>query len=423
MRRKRRIEVNAGLILVITVIACSRCFAQQVQQQVLYSFCSLTNCEDGALPHGSLVFDNPGDLFGTTVEGGANCQGPGQGGCGTVFELSPSGGGGWTETVLYSFCVNDIQGCPDGASPVAGLIFDKLGNLYGTTQNGGTYGPGTVFELSPPFNQQGVWTETVLWSFGAKADGGYPLSNLIFDTSGRLYGTASEGGAYGGGMVFRLSPTGEGQWSEEILYSFGPSPADGFDPKAGVTFDESGNLYGTTVEGGSSGLGLGVVYRLKPNAQPPWTENVLFRFQPETGANPISNVSFDSVGNLYGTVSSSANGGVFRLSPSRKETSLLFQGSPGPAIPYAGVLIDKNSLYGTTVAGGNQDQGTVFAVHGTTATVLYSFCSAANCLDGYAPQAAVIGREGNLFGTTFSGGANGEGGVVYEISSELSESR
>jgi uncharacterized repeat protein (TIGR03803 family) len=153
----------------------------QVQEKVLYSFCSTANCTDGAAPSGNLLFDAARNLYGTTAGGGSNCQKNDSGGCGTFFELSPSQGGTWTESVLYSFCAGDIQGCPDGQNPYAGLIFDNQGNLYGTTQNGGVHGLGTVFQLSPPSEPGALWSEAVLWSFGAKDDGQYPLSSLIFD--------------------------------------------------------------------------------------------------------------------------------------------------------------------------------------------------------------------------------------------------
>jgi uncharacterized repeat protein (TIGR03803 family) len=390
--------------------------AQQQQQKVLYSFCSAAKCLDGWAPHGRLVFDSNGNVYGTTFGGGANCQGIGEGGCGTAFELSPSGDGTWTETVLYSFGANST----DGAYPSAGLIFDGNGNLYGTTQNGGTYGLGTVFQLRPPSDRESSWAEAVLWSFGAKGDGGYPFSDLIFDKPGNLYGTASEGGAYGAGIVFRLLPGSGGQWSEQILSSFGPTTSGGYDPEAGVTLDSLGNLYGTTVAGGSNGLGLGVVYRLSPTHQLPWAETVLFRFSADTGGNPLSTVSFDAAGNLYGTVSEYGgfNGGVFRLSPHsrNREHGVLFGGAPGAAVPYAGVLIGGSSLYGTTVLGGTQNQGSVFEIRGTTQTVLYSFCSLPACADGSSPNSAVIARDGILYGTALNGGANGEGGVVYQVS-------
>lgn len=263
----------------------------------------------------------------------------------------------------------------------------------------------------------------VLWSFGAPGDGRDPPSRLVFDTSGNLYGTAAGGGTYGGGTVFQLVPTGSGQWSENILLSFGPDPYNGAEPEAGVTFDKSGNLYGTTAEGGSHDHGgAGVAYRLSPNSQLPWTETVLFRFTQAKGGAPLSELGFDNLGNLYGTLSSWGNngeGGVFKLSPGHENT-ISFSGTPYPASPLAGVLIDESILYGTSTIGGSQDGGTVFKIQGKTDTVVYSFCSQPNCTDGKFPAAAVISRGKSLFGTTTNGGTNGIGGVVFQISETAS---
>jgi len=231
-----------------------------------------------AFPSG-LIFDQSGNLYGTTYVGGSgNCHldvSPHEtyGGCGTAFELSPNGSGGWTDTVLYNFLgLFSTQGGNDGAYPSAGLTFDKTGNLYGTTVEGGiagcagNVGCGTVFELSP--SGSGGWTETVLHRFqGIAKDGAYPYSGLIFDQSGSLYGTAYYGGSglYGwDGTVFELSPNGSGGWVDTTLYSF-QAGNDGSNPASGLVIDQSGSLYGTTVAGGGTGCGgggCGVVYEV-----------------------------------------------------------------------------------------------------------------------------------------------------------------
>ena len=384
----------------------------QAQYSVLYSFCSSANCADGAGPSGKLVSDKLGNLYGTTAGGGAYQAG-------TVFELSPSNGN-WTETVLYNFCLNKVRDCPDGYNPVAGPTFDNVGNLYGTTQGGGAYGLGSVFKLTPPSTQGAAWTEAVVWSFGAQGDGKEPVSNVIFDASGNLYGTTSSGGAYNGGTAFQLVPTAGGQWSENILLSFGFDPFNGYDPRAAVAFDTSGNLYGTTVEGGAHGNdGWGVLYKLSPTSQLPWTETVLFRFRTGTGANPLSAVNFDSGGNLYCTLSAwgvNGAGGVFRLTSQGREHTVFFSGTPDGASPAAGVLIHGNTLYGTTELGGSVNGGALFKLEGATKTILYSFCSEAGCADGTHPVATLISRSNSLYGTAVDGGANGKGGVVFEIS-------
>jgi uncharacterized repeat protein (TIGR03803 family) len=280
-------------------------------EQVLYSFCSQTNCTDGAYPLAGLIFDAAGNLYGATYNGGIYpC---GAYGCGTVFELSPTAGGGWTETVLHSF-----GNGTDGAFPYAGLIFDAAGNLYGTTTGGGTYRGGTVFQLTPTAG--GGWAEQVLYSFCSQTnctDGGGP-GGLIFDAAGNLYGTTGGGGAYGGGTVFELSPTAGGGWTEKVLHSF--NGTDGTGPSA-VIFDAAGNLYGTTEYGGAYGgnLGDGTVFELTPTAGGGWTEKVLHSFGNGTdGAWPLAGLIIDAAGNLYGMtwIGGDYGGGtVFALTP------------------------------------------------------------------------------------------------------------
>ena len=200
-------------------------------EKVLYSF---SGGADGSDPFGALIFDGAGNLYGTTYQGGSSSVG-------TAFELTPAGGGTWTEHVLHNFSTGT-----DGSGPQAGLIFDAAGNLYGTTNGGGTYNHGTVFELMPAGG--GGWTESVLHSFGSGTDGSGPYGSLIFDGAGNLYGTTYLGGSYGGGTVFRFNAQGE-----VLLYSF--SGADGKNPSAGLVLDAAGNLYGTTYLGGASNQG------------------------------------------------------------------------------------------------------------------------------------------------------------------------
>jgi uncharacterized repeat protein (TIGR03803 family) len=225
-------------------------------EKVLHSF----NDTDGAYSSAGLIFDKNGNLYGTTLEGGD--YGCSASGCGTVFELTPTAGGGWTETVLLNFNGSD------GSGPQAGLIFDAAGNLYGTTVGGGTncppFGCGTVFELTPTAG--GGWTEKVLHSFGNGTDGANPFAGLIFDAAGNLYGTTYGGGTYrcgasGCGTAFELTPAAGGSWTETVLYSFSRGN-DGFEPEAGLIFDSAGNLYGTTAVGGT--YDGGTVFELTP---------------------------------------------------------------------------------------------------------------------------------------------------------------
>jgi uncharacterized repeat protein (TIGR03803 family) len=284
-------------------------------ETVLYSFGAYTN--DGARPSGTLVFDKSGNLYGAASEGGQGLCPSNGGGCGAVFELSPKIGGGWTESTLYSF-----TGGADGESPNSPPIFDQSGNLYGTTKSGGNAsvciarfpppGCGTVFELSP--NGKGGWTEMTLYTFQGGNDGGNSSAGLIFDPVGNLYGTTEYGGgggcsslfaSPGCGTAFELSPSSTGGWTETILHSFQVA-SDGENPYAGLIFDQSGNLYGTTT-GGPNG-GDGTVFELIPNESGGWTESIVYSFQgtnyggpPNDGQGPYGGVILDQAGNLYGT--------------------------------------------------------------------------------------------------------------------------
>src|SRR5580698_1281682 len=296
--------------LCATLMALSLLFATcvlsfaQAQENVLWSFGSAP--DDGSGPVSSLVLDNAGNLYGTTPYGGT---GNGTGFGGVVFELSPQSDGSWNETILYNFC--SLTNCLDGKTPEAALVMDAAGNLYGATEYGGNQfrsgcnfggaeGCGTAFELSP---QSGGWIEKVIYNFCSDFDGTYctdgmsPVAPLTFDASGSLYGTSEAGG---GGDVFKLTPSSDG-WKETVLYNFcsimrGHYCVDGDGPMAGVTFDKSGNLFGTTEYGGR--YSHGVVFKLTPIGSG-WTEEAIFDFYVSGGS--VSPVSFDSAGNLYST--------------------------------------------------------------------------------------------------------------------------
>lgn len=328
---------------------------------LLYKFTH--NDLGGVHPQGDLVLDSAGNVYGTTVDGGANKSACAGAGCGVVFELSPpSNGGLWTETVLYSFCSQ--PNCADGANPEASVIFDSAGNLYGTTENGGDLGIGAVFELSSGLG--GSWTEKVI--YGLDEGGRNPTSGLLFDSLGNLYGTM-QGGDENGGMVFELSPSGQ-TWQFSALYAFdGLNGTDGYDPAAGVIFDLSGNLYGTTAAGGAAGFGT--VYELTPNAGV-WTESILYNFAGgNDGATPESSLAIDSEGNLFGTTSAGGGrrnlGTVFRLTngTSGEWTENVFQFSSNGlgALPTTPVTLGTSGqVYGTTFLGGSGDMGVMFRI-------------------------------------------------------------
>ena len=247
-------------------------------EKVLHSF----NGNDGRAPWDGVILDAAGNVYGTTYWGGTDNYG-------TVFELSPNANGRWTEKVLHSF-KNDRK---DGALPYAELVLDQTGNLYGTTSAGGTKEDGIVFQLSP--NRDGSWTEKVLHSFSG-ADGKLPFGGLIFDEVGNLYGTTLGGGAGNDGTAFELSPKRDGTWTEKLLHSF--NGKDGAYPRARLIFDTAGNLYGTAGIGGR--YFVGTVFRLRP-ANGRWDLTVVHTFKDHPGAVPDAPLIFDANGNLYGT--------------------------------------------------------------------------------------------------------------------------
>ncbi len=316
------------------------------KKTILYNFMGGT---DGTEPHGSLVIDAGGNLYGTTEYGGdlgVLCAG--MQGCGVVFKVDPTG----HETVLYSF-----TGGADGAQPLAGLMLDSTGNLYGTTAGGGigecdywAVGCGVVFKLDP------TGKETVLYSFAGGTDGGVPASPLIADSSGNLYGMTSGVGAGTNGSVFRVDTAGK----ETILHAFSGEP-DGSQPYGSLVRDGAGNLYGTTYGGGIFDLnqcgygGCGVVFKITPTGK----EHVLYSFAGGAGGwGPTAGLARDNLGNLYGTTALGGAGVdccgvVFELNPKRQETLLhTFTGGADGGSPETGLILDKaGNLYGTALQG------------------------------------------------------------------------
>ena len=411
--QRERLSIRLRSMLAIVTLALFATSTYAATEKVLYSFDD--NGKDGYGPKAGLIFDSAGNLYGATYQGGANAVG-------AVFELTPQSGGGWTETLLYSF-LNDGK---DGTFPYGTLIFDASGNLYGTTSTGGAFGYGTVFELMP--KAKGVWKEKVLHNFNAGngKDAGSPLAGLIFDGSGNLYGTSEFGGAYDYGTVFQLTPTAGGGWKEKVLHSFNPNGKDGVAPYAGLVVDASGNLYGTTLEGGV--FDLGTAFELTPKTGGGWTEKVLHSFNSngKDGFIPFSSLILDGSGDLYGGTSvggTKSGGTIFELTPKTgggwKEKILFnFEYAHG-SDPYGKLLFDASgNLYGTTGTGGLYAGGTAFELIQNESgkwseKVLHNFNDDGK--DGYDPYAGLIfDGAGNLYGTTIDGGVYG-GGTVFEI--------
>ena len=410
--RLRAVAVGFAAVLSLT------CAWAADHKTVLYSF---GNPPDGYGPFGNLIMDAAGNLYGTTGGGGVYCS-PFYS-CGTVFKLSRTEGGGWTEVVLHSFGSGN-----DGRSPNGSLIMDDDGNLYGTTSSGGVPGGGTAFKLSPDGN--GGWTETVLYNFGGGNDGDYPDCGLLMDTAGNLYGSTLYGGAYGWGTVFELSPNGSGGWTETVLHSFNYSSNDGHSPIGSLVMDAAGNLYGTTYNGGAfcQSTGCGTVFELS-HGEGGWTETLLHSFNANDGSGPEAGLVMDAAGNLYGTTFQGGNlggllcapfgcGTVFEVSPVAgggwTETTLYsFNGQPDAGYPQFSLILDtRGNLYSTTSMGGSDNYGTAFELSprqgGWRETVLYSF-ELVN--DGGPTSGLIIDRAGDLYGAT----SGGDEGLIYEL--------
>jgi uncharacterized repeat protein (TIGR03803 family) len=320
-------------------------------ETILYGF---TGGTDGANPYyADVIFDTAGNLYGTTVSGGAN-------NFGTVFKLAPTVNG-WVESVIYSF-----GGGADGQNPYAGLLFDTAGNLYGTTNSGGAYGVGTVFELSPQAG--GQWSERVLFTFDNK-HGSSPVGGLVFNKHGHLLGAASSGGTRSNGVIYELAPQKDGSWTEKVLHNFTGGHDGGFPWAERLLIDANGHIYGTTQGGGA--LSAGTVFKLSPNSDGSWTESVLYSFDPTVLSNPYSGLTFDASGNLVGTCANGNGtttvGGIFQLTKTKAgkwdESNLfLFSGANGE-FPESALLLDQSgNLYGTTFQGGVSNSGVVFKV-------------------------------------------------------------
>ncbi len=342
------------------------------------------------------------------------------------------------EKVLYTFC--SVSNCTDGVSPFGPLVFDRSGNLYGTTEAGGTNSVGTVFKLTP--GSKGTWKETVLYSFQNDGQDGFsPYSGVTFDEKGNLYGTTFFGGSsdecgigVGCGIVFELTPGSHGTWTETVLYRFQNNGQDGVGPYAGLIIDKKGNLYGTTIFGGParSGchIGCGTVFELTQGSHGTWTETVLHSFNYWDGAYPWAGLIFDASGDLYGTTNTGNHpGNVFRLKSnadgkwSEKVLHAFNSGKGDDGYePVTPVIFDAaGNLYGTAFNSNGGPGGTAFKLtHGTsTEEVLFSFPTSGR--DGSDPQGGLVfDAKGNLYSTTETGGTYGENcdggcGTVFEL--------
>ncbi len=352
----------------------------------LYSF---TGGADGANPHSDLVRDSAGNLYGTTLAGGTS-------GAGTVFKLDASG----HQTVLHSFTGN-----PDGAQPTSGLVRDSAGNLYGTTQAGGTSGAGAVFKVDA------LGQETVLYSFRGGLDGSTPRATPILDAAGNLYGTTYSGGRLGFGTVYKLDPSGV----ETVLHGF--DVGEGAYPQAGVIMDAAGNVYGTTL-GCAYAACLGTVFKVDTLGN----ATVLHAFAGTDGSFTAGGLVMDATGSLYGTTGSggaSGAGTVFKLDASGNYSVLHdFTAGADGGVPLARLIMDAaGNLYGTTSQGGSAFQGTVFELDASgSLTVLHTFTGGSD--GGTSGTALLPDAAGNLYGATAFGGSS-NAGTVFKLTPKV----
>jgi uncharacterized repeat protein (TIGR03803 family) len=356
---------------------------------------------------GSLVLDSAGHFYGTAFGSGGNPL---------VFELSPAGGGVWNYQVIYQFSTGQSA---------SGLLLDDSGNMYGTTYAGGDNGLGIVYELTPT---GGGWSETTLYSFGGSStDGTHPQASLIFDQAGNLYGTTFSGGTHGASTVFELVDEGAGVWTANVLYDFQGQP-DGSGSVSGLTFDASGNMYGTTVGGGNIQMnycilnefpGCGTVFELSPQGGG-WSETVLHNFgSTSDGHWPFGGVIFDAEGNLFGTTvagtspghCSAGCGTAYELTPAggawTEKVLVTFDGRTGRGFTPESLILDTNgNFFGSTYGGGTHNAGTLFTLHrgrngGFGQKIIYNFTGSS---DGYAGGPVLFDVHGNLCGLTYYGG-------------------
>ena len=395
--------LSVGLFLVILCLATPPA-AQTQTLNVLAAFNQTGSL--GWSPASGLVTDQAGRLYGTNSSGGNF-------GCGTAYRLSRAGSG-WIATELY-----DFQGGSDGCYPASNLTFGPDGTLYGitTTTNHGD-GYGTVYNLRPPAvvcrAVQCPWVETTLYTFtggsgGGIGDSGPDADVLVFDNAGNIYGTTPFQGAFGCGVVFKLSRSGGG-WTESVLWNFTCDNDGGF-PFSGVAFDNDGNLYGTTQIGGRDGGG--VVYKLSPSGSD-WTQSTLYSFGEADNGDPVGGVILDAQGNIYGTTGCEGDGGeAYELSPSSDGWEISKRQVLTSSPCDTPTLDAEGNLWGTGSVGG-QGFGEVFKLspsgNGWTYTRFYEFTR-----EQALPIAGVtFDSGGNLYGTSTDGGSHAAG-IAWQI--------
>ncbi|HUO29391.1 MAG TPA: choice-of-anchor tandem repeat GloVer-containing protein [Bryobacteraceae bacterium] len=418
---------RVGVKVLVAVLAATTAVYGQTLN-VLHNF---AHNELGYLPVGGVTIGSNGELYGTTVYGGAS-------GCGILYELVPptSPGGTWTEVVLHNLTASE-------GNPTSGLLLGAGGALYGAAGPGSQDLGGEVFQLLPPTGARARWVEQVLYAFNTSS-GGYgsdPRATPVFGPHMALYGSTNAGGAYTDGTIYRLLPPGAqgGAWTEQVLHEFDYFAGDGTSPSGALALSSNLTIYGAASYGAS---GYGAIFQLAPPAQPggTWTETLIHSFTGGSDSGYPNGVILGPNGVLYGTTNGSPTGGgctapcgtVFQLTPPASpggtwaETILhSFTGggftADGTNPNSAPVLGPNGVIYGTTLNGGLHNVGMIYELlppstpGGAWAEVpLYSF----NDTEGAGPLSVAVGPDGNLYGTTSWGGVSNDGnnqGVVFQL--------
>jgi uncharacterized repeat protein (TIGR03803 family) len=410
MRQRRSAVFPNGALAIVVLMAAGPPPAAAGTAEVIHSF----GDGDGEYPATDLVIDGSGTLYGTTTQGGGLNSG-------TVFRLAPSGQG-WEESVIYSFTSG-----PDGGQPYNGVTLDAQGNLYGTAVTGGTGqscegGCGVAYKLT---HTGSTWTQSVLYNFTGGDDGSGPGAGLTFDAAGNLYGMTPTGGAFGLGVIYRLSPDGAGNWTHTVIHAF-TGGDDGATGSAGRLLLSGGRFYGVATVGGAQGKGT--VFRLNPTLGGGWSFQTLYAFRgmPD-GALPYGAVVRDAAGRLYGTTyyeGAHDHGAVYQLTPMssglwKERVIYSFQGAADGGHPVSHLNLDASgALYGTTSEGGDAgcSCGTVFKLTkvgaGWQLETVHTFTGNPDGANAYNGMAR--GAGGKLYGATVIGGEDNDG-VIFEL--------
>ena len=381
--------------------------ATAAQAQTLTILHNFTGGTDGANPFAGVTFDQQGRIYGTAAYGGSHQAG-------AVYRLAREGGG-WVLSPLYSFGSQEH----DGTTPYGRVIFGPDGLLYGTTSAGGQ-GYGTIFSLRPPATACKTafcpWLETVLYSFAGGEDGGNPdYGDLVFDQSGNIYGTTVYGGSSNRGVVFKLTRSGSG-WTESVVWNFS-NGSEGYYPLSGVILDTAGNLYGTT---SYSSVGNGAVYELSPT-QSGWSEKTLYSFTGDDNGGGAGSLIVNAHGDLFGITGFFLPGAAYELTPHNGNYSFsllqTFSGGGYPPTIAAPTMDSQGNVYGPVPSGGGSGYGEIFKLTPSGNQWIYSqFYEFADCNNGsgcFPFGAVTFGADGNMYGTTEEGGT-GEG-TVWEL--------